>query len=196
MHALLLMVPITLALVPGVVRGATVAKLLFPGAAAPGWAMLVVAPLGALIAIAVLVPPLQLTGSGFFAATMLAVAGAAALSAHAGWQLARPLGAEAARAVVARGRNARIVVHGMAALFALLAIVALVEQTGVRAATAVAAGAGVAIHVVLFALVSTDAIIAALDHARRAAAAAGPLADDHQRQLAGFVGGADRRESS
>ncbi|MCE9572516.1 MAG: hypothetical protein K8W52_05115, partial [Deltaproteobacteria bacterium] len=195
MHALLMMVPITLALVPGAVRGTTVAKLLFPGAAAPGWAILVAAPAGGVLAVAVLVPPLQLTGSGFFAATVLTVAAAAALAAREGWQLARPLSADATRAVVARNRNPLIAVNSLAGVFAMLAVIELVDQTGLRAATTIAAACGIAIHVVLFALITTDAIVAALDHARRAAAATGALADDHQRQLAGFVGGADRRAS-
>jgi hypothetical protein len=193
MHALILMVPITLALAPGLVRGATIGKLLFPGTSVPGWLMLIGAPLGPILGAAVLTPPLQLTGSGFFAATVLALVGGAGLTMRVGWQLARPLSAESNRAVIAQSRTGLLAANALAATFALLAIIELADQANLRTPTVLAAVAGVAIHVVLFALVTTDSIVAGLDHARRVNAGAHGLTDDHLRQIAGFVGGADRR---
>src|SRR5262249_38813905 len=89
--AMLVLGPCAIALLPGIARGAPVAKLLMPGRAAPGWVMAAVAPLAAVLAYVVLIQPYQLSGTGFFAATVLALVAAAAIVGRDGWQLARPL---------------------------------------------------------------------------------------------------------
>ncbi len=188
-QAILVLAPRAIATMPGVIRGATVTKLLLPGTAAPGWLMVLAAPVYALLAYVVLVQPYQLTGSGFFVATILSLAVTAVVVFRAGWQLARAQPAADAAAIVARGRNLQLGAMICAAVFALLALADLVEQLHLGAMTVVTTVASFAVHVLVLTLITTDGILAALDRARGRGGAI--LADDHDRQLASFVGAAD-----
>jgi hypothetical protein len=187
-QAILVLAPRAIATMPGVIRGSMVTKLLLPATAAPGWLMVMAAPLYALLAYLALVQPYQLTGSGFFVATILALACAAIVVGRAGWQLARAQPHAEAAAIVARSRNANLIAMGLAGAFALLALAALQTELHLGALTVVTTVASFAVHVLAITLVTTDGVLAALDHAR--GRRDGTFDADHDRQLASFVGAA------
>ena len=62
MIAMLQLAPKVISLMPGLIRSSMVIKLLFPGSSAPGWLIVLCAPLYALIAYAILIIPYQFTG--------------------------------------------------------------------------------------------------------------------------------------
>ena len=193
-QAILVLAPRAIAAMPGVIRGSMVTKLLLPGTAAPGWLMLLAAPLYALLAYLALVQPYQLTGSGFFVATILALGGAAVVVGRAGWQLARAQPHAEAAAIVARSRNANLIAMGLAGAFALLALAALQSELHLGTLTVITTVASFAVHVLAITLVTTDGVLAALDRAR--GRRDGALDGDHDRQLASFVGAAAAAEAS
>jgi hypothetical protein len=195
-QAILVLAPRAIAAMPGVIRGAMVTKLLLPATAAPGWLMVLAAPLYALFAYLALVQPYQITGSGFFVATILALAAAAVIVGRAGWDLARAQPAADAEAIVARSRNANLIALGLAGTFALLALADLVEQLRLGALTVITTIASFAIHLLLITLVTTDGVLAALDRARGRTGAAPATDADAARQLASFVAAAGSGDPS
>ena len=60
-------------LVAGMVRGSIVTKLLFPGASAPGWLIVIGAVIYALFIYVVLIVPFQITGSTYFIGAVVAI---------------------------------------------------------------------------------------------------------------------------
>jgi hypothetical protein len=193
-QALLALLPRAVAVMPGVIRGATVTKLLLPGAAAPGWLMLLAAPLYGLVACLALILPYQITGSGFFVATILSLVGAQIFLGRAGYALARPQPHAEAAAIVARARGGHTLCMVAAGAFALLALAELVDQLQLGALAVVDTVASFLIYVLVLTLITADAIIAGLDRARGLTVGS-PIADDYQRQLASFVGAAGERRS-
>ena len=60
--------PKIISLMPGLIRASIVTKLQFPGTTAPGWLMMLAAPLYALFAYIIVLLPYQITGSWQFLA--------------------------------------------------------------------------------------------------------------------------------
>jgi hypothetical protein len=91
MIAMFQLAPKVISLMPGLIRSSLVIKLLFPGSAAPGWLIVMAAPVYALIAYALLIIPYQFTGEPWFIVGILLIVFAQALVARSGFRLARPL---------------------------------------------------------------------------------------------------------
>ena len=91
MIAMLQLAPKAISLMPGLIRASLVIKLLFPGSPAPGWLIVMAAPLYALLAYVILIIPYQFTGSGWFIAGVLGIVAGQAMLARSGFQLAQPL---------------------------------------------------------------------------------------------------------
>ncbi len=91
MLAMLQLAPKAISLMPGLIRASLVIKLLFPGSSAPGWLMVIAAPLYALLAYVILIIPYQFTGSGWFIGGVLGVIVAQSWLAKSGFALAKPM---------------------------------------------------------------------------------------------------------
>src|SRR5205807_616476 len=65
-QALLVLGPKVISLMPGLIRASIVSKLQFPGMTAPGWLMMMAAPVYALFAYIIVLLPYQVTGSWQF----------------------------------------------------------------------------------------------------------------------------------
>src|ERR1043165_9907434 len=91
MIAMLQLAPKAISLMPGLIRASLGIKLLFPGSTAPGWLIVIGAPLYALLAYVVLIIPYQFTGSGWFISGVLGLIAVQVVLARAGFSLAQPL---------------------------------------------------------------------------------------------------------
>lgn len=89
--ALLALAPKAISLMPGVIRASIVSKLLFPGTSAPGFLMVLAAPLYALFAYVIILLPYQITGSIYFVAGVVGVMVAQIFIALSGRRLTMPL---------------------------------------------------------------------------------------------------------
>jgi hypothetical protein len=187
LQAVLFLAPKAVSLMPGLVRAAIVTKLLFPGSAAPGWLIVLAAPLYALLAYVVLIVPYQLTGTGTFAIVILGVVAAQYWHGRAGYQLARPQRREDAVATIAAARTGYAVSMAVSALFLLIALGDLVSTFDFGAISIVTLLASFVISIALLTLISTDLIIAALDRARGITAGSAELATEFHQQLESFV---------
>ncbi len=188
LQAMMTLAPKAVSLIPGMVRAATVTKLLFPGSAAPGWLIVLGAPIYAMFIYVVLIVPYQLTGSGYFVVTILGIIAAEVLLGRGGYMLARPLTRADAIAAV---RKARLLYFGalmIALLFMVLALGELIEQLDFKAITVINLVFTFITNVWILTLITTDVLIAGLDRARGLSAGTAQLADDFDRQLATFIG--------
>ena len=188
LQAMMTLAPKAVSLIPGMVRAATVTKLLFPGSAAPGWLIVLGAPIYAMFIYVVLIVPYQLTGSGYFVVTILGIIGAEILLGRGGYLLARPLTRAEAITAVRRARLMYFVALLISVLFMVLALGELVEQLDWNAITVINLVFTFITNVWILTLITTDVLIAGLDRARGLTAGTQHLADDFDRQLATFIG--------
>src|SRR5690606_11868729 len=96
MLSMLALAPKVISLMPGLIRSAMVIKLLFPGAAAPGWLIVMAAPMYAMIAYAILVIPYQFTAEPWFMFGVVMIVLGQILVTRSGFALAKPLTQEEA----------------------------------------------------------------------------------------------------
>ncbi|MEZ4398802.1 MAG: hypothetical protein R3B06_02195 [Kofleriaceae bacterium] len=188
LQAMMTLAPKAVSLIPGMVRAATVTKLLFPGSAAPGWLIVLGAPIYALFVYVVLIVPYQLTGSGYFAVAIVAIVAAEFLLGRGGYQLARPLTHDQAVAGIKRARRLYFVALGTAGVFMIVAMGQLIEQLDWKPLTVINLVATFVTNVWILTLITTDLLIAGLDRARGLSAGTTRLADEFERQLAAFIG--------
>ena len=100
--AMLALAPKAISLMPGVIRASIVSKLLFPGTSAPGFLMVLAAPLYALFAYVIILLPYQITGSTYFVIGVIGVMSAQIFIALSGRRLTMPLSHDEARKRVHR----------------------------------------------------------------------------------------------
>ncbi|HEY5924117.1 MAG TPA: hypothetical protein VIV11_20695, partial [Kofleriaceae bacterium] len=105
MLSMLQLAPKVISLMPGLIRSAMVIKLLFPGAAAPGWLIVMCAPLYGMIAYAILVIPYQFTAEPWFMFGVVLIVLAQVLVMRSGFALAKPLTQEEALRHIRRIRT-------------------------------------------------------------------------------------------
>jgi hypothetical protein len=89
--SMLVLAPKAVSLMPGIIRASIVTKLLFPGTSAPGYLMVLAAPLYALFAYIVILLPYQITASAYFVAGIVGVTIAQVFITTAGLKLTMPL---------------------------------------------------------------------------------------------------------
>jgi hypothetical protein len=97
LQALILLAPKAISLMPGLIRASIVSKLLFPGTSAPGYLMMLAAPLYALFVFVIILLPYQLTASPYFLVGLLCLMAAQVFIALAGRRLTVLLPREDAR---------------------------------------------------------------------------------------------------
>src|SRR6266545_3331490 len=149
-------------LVPGILRGAATAKLAFPGAAGPGWLMLLLAPIGALLAYVLLVIPYQVSGSGHFALAMIGLIAAQLWLARLGHELAGPRSLEEVLALVRKARATYIALNAIGVLFVSFGLASLLRQLHIPIWMCFQVLVSVLVNVLLVTLIATDQIVANL----------------------------------
>lgn len=102
--SLLALAPRVLSLMPALLRAGILAKVLFPGAASPGWVVALAAPMYALLLYLILLIPHQLLGSVSMAFAIAALVGAPLFMWRMGRRIARPQTAEQAMEMIRTGR--------------------------------------------------------------------------------------------
>jgi hypothetical protein len=187
MLAMLQLAPKANSLMPGLIRASLVIKLLFPGSTAPGWLIVIGAPLYALLAYVVLIIPYQFTGSGWFIAGVLGVIAGQLVLARAGFALARPLLEDEALQHIRRIRTYYLGVMIVSAGLIVVALGKLVSQLNMRATDVITAVMKFETNVLILTLVVADLVITNLDRARTASVGKGHVEEQAEVKIAAFV---------
>lgn len=184
-YALLTLAPKAVSLLAGVIRAGLVTKMLFPGTAGPGWLVVLATPLYTLFVFTLLIVPFQLTGSGWYAGAILALATAQFAIGRAGYTLTKPTSHEDAVQLVRKARGVYLISVFAFAGCLLIALGSMVEQLGVSAIITTALSFWA--NVLILTLIGSDLVIAGLDRARVQADGAKALIDDSNTKLAAFA---------
>lgn len=180
--------PKVISLMPGLIRSATVIKLLFPGASAPAWFVVMCAPIYALIAYALLVIPYQLTGSGWFILGVILLVIAQGLVARSGLALAKPVTQDEALVQIRRVRRLYVVLiatSGVSIVVGLGMLASLLHLAWTTVAIMLLQFAG---SVMILTTIGADLVMANLDLVRGSTEGKQPLAEETELQLATFIG--------
>ena len=186
-QAMMMLAPKAVSLIAGLVRSAIVTKLLFPGNAAPGWLIVLAAPIYALFIYVVMIVPYQITGSGFFVLAIIGLITAEYFLGRGGFSLTRPMARDEAIKAVQQVRQSYFIALGIGALFVVVALAELVDQLDFEAISVVTLIGTFLTNVWILTLITTDALIANLDRARGVTAGTSGFAEESNRQLAAFV---------
>ncbi len=184
-QAMISLAPKIISLLQGMIRAAIATKTLFPGAAAPGWLMVLSAPLYMIIFYVFVLLPYHFTDSGLVVVGMLLVLAAKSTLVRAGLGLTRPMRDEAARAATKKALTVWISLLVLGALFIVGGLWDLVSQSS--AGTLINFALSMASNILLLTLIATDGLISGLDRARGTSAEERALADEVQEQLAAFT---------
>ena len=179
MTAMLQLAPKAISMMPGLIRASLVIKLLFPGSTAPGWLIVVAAPIYALLAYVILIVPYQFTASGWFIGGVLGLVGAQILLARAGFALARPLTEDEAVITIKRVRSYYVTTMLVSAILIVIALSSLVVQLNLPWTDVVLTVLKFETNVLILTLIGSDLVIKNLDQARLKT-----LGRDHVEELA------------
>jgi hypothetical protein len=184
-QAFLSLAPKIISLLQGLIRASIATKTLFPGASAPGWMMVIAAPLYMIIFYVFVLLPYHFTGSGLVALGTLLVLAAKGSLVRAGLQLTRPMADDVARRTTQRAQTLwmTLLLGGIA--FIVGGLWALVSKASPLALVSFALSMGA--NILLLTLIATDALISGLDRARGVTPEESELADEAQRDVAAFT---------
>jgi hypothetical protein len=188
LNALLVLAPKAISLMPGLIRAAIVTKMLFAGASAPGWLIMIGAPIYGLLTYVLLVVPYQITGSGFFVLAIISIIAAQVMLGRAGYALAKPMTQADALMVVRKVRTSYLVCLALGGLFVVVALYSLISQMNIPALTVVTALLSFQASVLILGLITTDLLITGFDRARGLTAGTTALTDEYNRKLSAFIG--------
>ncbi|HEY4242252.1 MAG TPA: hypothetical protein VGM88_20685, partial [Kofleriaceae bacterium] len=166
-QALLALGPKIISLMPGVIRASIVSKLLFPGATAPGWLMMLAAPIYALFAYIIVLLPYQVTGSWQFVAGNAGILVAQVYIGFCGRRLTVPLSQHEAHQRIHKAWLAYIGILVVSASFMVYGLYDFLTQLHFGVVRVITSVLAVVSNVLLDTLVGTDAIVAAMAHFRR-----------------------------
>ncbi|MBZ0238371.1 MAG: hypothetical protein K8M05_39025, partial [Deltaproteobacteria bacterium] len=163
LQTLIVLAPRALALLPGVARGATTTKFLFPSSPVPGWLLVAVTPLYALFLLLVLLIPYHVTGSGFFVMALGGFLAAAYLVTKTALDLRGPVDRDQITRTLGKIRTGYYIAMGVGALFLLVGLAELIDQLDMKSLTVVNL-VGIALaNIWILTLVGTDNLIANLE---------------------------------
>ncbi|MGE3546463.1 MAG: hypothetical protein AB7L28_21230 [Kofleriaceae bacterium] len=188
MIAMLQLAPKAISLMPGLIRSSLVIKLLFPGATAPGWLMVMASPIYALLAYVILVIPYQVTGSGWFMAGVLGVVAGQAVLARAGFSLARPMNEPEALEHIKKVRGYYITVMWVSALMIVFGLGSLVAYINLSWADVVTTVLKFESNVLILTMIGADLVVTNLDRARVTTAGRDHVEEHAEEKIAAFVG--------
>jgi hypothetical protein len=187
LQAILTLAPKAISLMPGLLRAAAAAKLLFPGGSAPGWLMVLAAPIYGLLVYVVLMMPYQLTGSGWFVLAMIGFIGAQVWLSVTGFALARPLQAADAGRLLRRSRLGYTISNSIGLLFLCIGFLTLIDSLQINVISVFNLLFSFLANVLVLTVVGTDLLIASLARGSATARGAGPLGEAYGQQVEGFV---------
>jgi hypothetical protein len=171
--AMMQLAPKAVSIMPGILRGAITSKLLFPGASGPGWLVLLMAPIYAILMYVVLMLPYQLTGSGYFVAAMVGLIGAQLWLGRMGYRLAKPESFDEALVVVRRVRTGYLLLNVAGLAFIAAGMWSLVTAIDIAKLSVVHTLFSFLVNVLLLTLIATDLIVANLARGQRQLVAPG-----------------------
>lgn len=165
-QALLALGPKVISLMPGLIRASIVSKLLFPGMSAPGWLLILAAPLYALFVYIILLMPYQLTGSWYFVAGNAGLLLAQIFIAWSGRVFTMPLEENDANRKIHRAWLAYIALMCIAAVFMVLGLYEFITQLQLGIIRILSGMLSFVSNVLLLTLVCTDAIVGGMAYFR------------------------------
>ncbi len=183
--ALVTLAPKIIALLQGSIRAAIATKALFPGASAPGWLMVLAAPLYMIVFYVFVLLPYHFTSSGLVILGMSLVLTAKATLVRAGVKLTRPMQPDAARSATSKALTTWLLLLMVGALCIVGGLWDLAARAS--ALTVINFGLSMSSSILLLTLIGTDGLITGLDRARGSSEEERRLADEAQRQLASFT---------
>lgn len=192
--ALVSLAPKIIALLQGGIRAAIATKTLFPGASAPGWLMVLAAPLYMIVFYVFVLLPYHFTDSGLVVLGMLMVLAAKGSLVRAGLRLTRPMTAEAARGATSRALSLWLTLLMLGAACIVGGLWTLVSRASVL--TVVNFALSMSSNILLLTLIGTDGLISGLDKARGTTADERKLADEVAGQLATFTAAGSHDEAA
>lgn len=187
MLAMLQLAPKAISMMPGLIRSSLVIKLLFPGSTAPGWLIVMCAPLYALLAYVILVIPYQFTGSVWFIIGVLGVVVGQAILARAGFALAKPLEEAEAFQHIRRVRIYYVAVMVTSAVLIIIALGSLVSLLHIRVSDVITAVLKFETNVLILTMIGADLVITQLDRARSSTVGKGHVEEQAEVKIAAFV---------
>jgi hypothetical protein len=188
MIAMFQLAPKVISLMPGLIRSSLVIKLLFPGAAAPGWLIVMAAPLYALIAYALLIIPYQFTGEPWFIIGIFLIVGAQALVARSGFHLARPLSQEEAMHHIKIVRKFYLALLIVAAACIIGGLGVLTKLLNMKWTTIASTLLKFETNVLTLTIIGADLVVTNLDRARGYTEGKEHVEEQTEQKIAAFVG--------
>jgi hypothetical protein len=173
---------------PGLIRSSLVIKLLFPGSAAPGWLIVMAAPVYALIAYALLIIPYQFTGEPWFIVGILLIVFAQALVARSGFQLARPLSQDQALRDIKRVRKFYMVLLIVSAACIIGGLGVLTKLLHMKWTSIASTLLKFESNVLTLTMIGADLVVTNLDRARHYTAGQEHVEEQTEEKIAAFVG--------
>lgn len=165
--AMLVLAPKAVSLMPGIIRASIVTKLLFPGTAAPGYLMVLAAPLYALFAYIVILLPYQITASFYFVAGIIGVTIAQVFITTAGLKLTMPLAFWESRIRVHKYWLAYILILVASAALIVAGAADFVTKLDFGAVSVISTAISFLANVLVLTLIGTDTIVANLHRLSR-----------------------------
>jgi len=184
-QALVSLAPKVISLLQGLIRASIATKTLFPGASAPGWLMVIAAPLYMIIFYIFVLLPYHFTGSGFVVVGMFLVIAAKGTLVRAGLGLTKPMPDDAARTATSKALRLRMTLLLGGAACIVGGLWGLVSKAS--ALTMVNFALSIGSNILVLTLIATDALITALDRARGTTPEERRLADEAAAEVAAFT---------
>jgi hypothetical protein len=188
MIAMFQLAPKVISLMPGLIRSSLVIKLLFPGSAAPGWLIVMAAPVYALIAYALLIIPYQFTGEPWFIVGILGIVFAQAMVARSGFRLARPLTQEEALRDIKKLRKfymTLLLVSAACIIGGLGVLTRILQMKWTSIASTVLKFES---NVLTLTMIGADLVVTNLDRARHYTTGKETIEEETEAKIAAFVG--------
>lgn len=184
-QALVSLAPKVISLLQGLIRASIATKTLFPGASAPGWLMVMAAPLYMIIFYIFVLLPYHFTGSGLVVVGMFLVLAAKGTLVRAGLGLTKPMPDEAARTATSKTLRLWMAMLISGAACIVGGLWALVSKASPLTVVNFALSMGA--NILVLTLIATDALITALDRARGTTPEERRLADEAAAEVAMFT---------
>jgi len=184
-QAFLSLAPKIISLLQGLIRASIATKTLFPGASAPGWMMVIAAPLYMIIFYVFVLLPYHFTGSGLVVIGTLLVLSAKGSLVRAGLRLTRPMTDEHARRATQRAQTLWMTLLLSGIGFIVAGLWELISKASVVSLASFALS--MAANILLLTLIATDTLIAGLDRARGVTPEEEQLADEAKTDIAAFT---------
>jgi hypothetical protein len=187
MIAMLQLAPKAISLMPGLVRASLVIKMLFPGSPAPGWLIVVAAPIYALLAYVILIVPYQFTGSLWFIGGVIGIIAGQILLARSGYSLAQPQTENEALYKIRRVRKVYMIVMTSSAVLIVIALGSLVAQLNLHPLDVILSILKFETNVLILTLIGADLVIMNLDMARTKNIGRDHVEEQAEAKIAAFV---------